>query len=293
MHVTPAPFIQSTIAQWIQWWILLCSCRSVSNRFDSVASENWRVSENNPVFCLAVHQDAMMLHLSHTLNKSWIKAPVDVHNKCWLDNICSRVSARTRSVGKRWSALSLPIWSSSLNYLQLLIRTESPTALGWRSACPCLLSSRWDWRSTGDQRSTGSWRCARSSTEPNRTGEIPKWSSTLMLAVAHSPLTRMCIRRYIFLFDKVVIVCKRKGYSYELKEIIELQSYKMSDDPMNNRDMKKVRAALDPEVKRLHRLISLAMRSPAKSGRAGNESSTPSMLSLNWRMLVMVSSDIQ
>uniref|UniRef100_A0A674A395 Vav guanine nucleotide exchange factor 2 n=1 Tax=Salmo trutta TaxID=8032 RepID=A0A674A395_SALTR len=46
--------------------------------------------------------------------------------------------------------------------------------------------------------------------------------------------------RYIFLFDKVVIVCKRKGYCYELKEIIELQSYKMSDDPMNNRDMKKV-----------------------------------------------------
>uniref|UniRef100_A0AAV2IWV9 Guanine nucleotide exchange factor VAV2 n=1 Tax=Knipowitschia caucasica TaxID=637954 RepID=A0AAV2IWV9_KNICA len=45
--------------------------------------------------------------------------------------------------------------------------------------------------------------------------------------------------RYIFLFDKVVIVCKRKGYSYELKEIIELQLYKMSDDPMNNRDMKK------------------------------------------------------
>lgn len=45
--------------------------------------------------------------------------------------------------------------------------------------------------------------------------------------------------RYIFLFDKVVIVCKRKGYSYELKEIIELKSYKMSDDPMNNRDVKK------------------------------------------------------
>ncbi|KAM9793868.1 guanine nucleotide exchange factor VAV2 isoform X4 [Syngnathus typhle] len=45
--------------------------------------------------------------------------------------------------------------------------------------------------------------------------------------------------RYIFLFDKVVIVCKRKGYSYELKEIIELHLYKMSDDPMNNRDMKK------------------------------------------------------
>uniref|UniRef100_A0A8C6P3M5 Vav guanine nucleotide exchange factor 2 n=1 Tax=Nothobranchius furzeri TaxID=105023 RepID=A0A8C6P3M5_NOTFU len=50
--------------------------------------------------------------------------------------------------------------------------------------------------------------------------------------------------RYIFLFDKVVIVCKRKGYNYELKEIIELQSYKMSDDPMNNRDMKKVNSRL-------------------------------------------------
>lgn len=52
------------------------------------------------------------------------------------------------------------------------------------------------------------------------------------------------VSRYIFLFDKVVIVCKRKGYNYELKEIIELQSYKMSDDLMNNRDMKKVKKTL-------------------------------------------------
>ncbi|XP_075690714.1 guanine nucleotide exchange factor VAV2 isoform X6 [Rhinoderma darwinii] len=45
--------------------------------------------------------------------------------------------------------------------------------------------------------------------------------------------------RYLFLFDKVVIVCKRKGYNYELKEIIELLSYKMSDDPTYNKDIKK------------------------------------------------------
>uniref|UniRef100_H3BI34 Vav guanine nucleotide exchange factor 2 n=1 Tax=Latimeria chalumnae TaxID=7897 RepID=H3BI34_LATCH len=45
--------------------------------------------------------------------------------------------------------------------------------------------------------------------------------------------------RYLFLFDKVVIVCKRRGYSYELKEIIELQCHKMTDDPMNNKDIKK------------------------------------------------------
>uniref|UniRef100_A0A8D0HPK9 Vav guanine nucleotide exchange factor 2 n=1 Tax=Sphenodon punctatus TaxID=8508 RepID=A0A8D0HPK9_SPHPU len=45
--------------------------------------------------------------------------------------------------------------------------------------------------------------------------------------------------RYLFLFDKVVIVCKRKGYNYELKEIIELIFHKMTDDPMNNKDIKK------------------------------------------------------
>ncbi|EFB24901.1 hypothetical protein PANDA_009518, partial [Ailuropoda melanoleuca] len=48
--------------------------------------------------------------------------------------------------------------------------------------------------------------------------------------------------RYLFLFDKVVIVCKRRGYSYELKEVIELLFHKMTDDPMNNKDVKKLRA---------------------------------------------------
>ncbi|XP_024618004.1 guanine nucleotide exchange factor VAV2, partial [Neophocaena asiaeorientalis asiaeorientalis] len=45
--------------------------------------------------------------------------------------------------------------------------------------------------------------------------------------------------RYLFLFDKAVIVCKRRGDSYELKEIIELLFHKMTDDPMNNKDVKK------------------------------------------------------
>uniref|UniRef100_A0A8C5R8Q9 Vav guanine nucleotide exchange factor 2 n=1 Tax=Leptobrachium leishanense TaxID=445787 RepID=A0A8C5R8Q9_9ANUR len=45
--------------------------------------------------------------------------------------------------------------------------------------------------------------------------------------------------RYLFLFDKVVIVCKRKGDSYELKDIIELLYHKMNDDPVNNKDLKK------------------------------------------------------
>ncbi|XP_069799625.1 guanine nucleotide exchange factor VAV2 [Dendropsophus ebraccatus] len=45
--------------------------------------------------------------------------------------------------------------------------------------------------------------------------------------------------RYLFLFDKVVIVCKRKGDNYELREIIELLYHKMSDDPTYNKDLKK------------------------------------------------------
>ena len=44
----------------------------------------------------------------------------------------------------------------------------------------------------------------------------------------------------MFLFDKVVIVCKRRGYSYELKEVIELLLHKVTDDPTNNKDLKKV-----------------------------------------------------
>lgn len=40
-------------------------------------------------------------------------------------------------------------------------------------------------------------------------------------------------------------MCKRKGYSYELKEVIELLSHKMTDDPMHNKDIKKV--GPDPE----------------------------------------------
>uniref|UniRef100_A0A4W3IXW5 Vav guanine nucleotide exchange factor 2 n=1 Tax=Callorhinchus milii TaxID=7868 RepID=A0A4W3IXW5_CALMI len=58
--------------------------------------------------------------------------------------------------------------------------------------------------------------------------------------VGLSVWTDDCFRsRYLFLFDKAVIVCKRKGYNYELKEIIDLQAHKMSDDPMNNKDVRK------------------------------------------------------
>lgn len=71
---------------------------------------------------------------------------------------------------------------------------------------------------------------------PARRG--PRWERSV-LAELTGPWPR-CRARYLFLFDKVVIVCKRRGYSYELKEVIELLCHKMTDDPMNNKDIKKV-----------------------------------------------------
>lgn len=52
----------------------------------------------------------------------------------------------------------------------------------------------------------------------------------------------------------MVIVCKRRGYSYELKEIIELLFHKMTDDPMNNKDVKKVGLRLPGATEGLLRL---------------------------------------
>ncbi|OCT85278.1 guanine nucleotide exchange factor VAV3 isoform X2 [Xenopus laevis] len=45
--------------------------------------------------------------------------------------------------------------------------------------------------------------------------------------------------RYIFLFDKAVIVCKRRGDNYEMKEIIDLQKYKITNNPSTDKENKK------------------------------------------------------
>ncbi|XP_028300397.1 proto-oncogene vav [Gouania willdenowi] len=46
--------------------------------------------------------------------------------------------------------------------------------------------------------------------------------------------------RYAFLFDKAVIICKKKsGESFELKEIIELQHYEIRDETTGEKDNKK------------------------------------------------------
>ncbi|XP_062920897.1 guanine nucleotide exchange factor VAV3 isoform X1 [Mobula hypostoma] len=45
--------------------------------------------------------------------------------------------------------------------------------------------------------------------------------------------------RYAFLFDKAVIVCKRRGDIYEMKEIIDLCSYKITNNPTTDKENKK------------------------------------------------------
>ncbi|XP_044158107.1 guanine nucleotide exchange factor VAV3 isoform X1 [Bufo gargarizans] len=45
--------------------------------------------------------------------------------------------------------------------------------------------------------------------------------------------------RYIFLFDLAVIVCKRRGDNYEMKEVIDLQKYKLTNNPTNDKENKK------------------------------------------------------
>ncbi|KAI4590698.1 hypothetical protein MJG53_001747 [Ovis ammon polii x Ovis aries] len=45
--------------------------------------------------------------------------------------------------------------------------------------------------------------------------------------------------RHIFLFDLAVIVCKRKGDNYEMKEIIDLQQYKIANNPTTDKENKK------------------------------------------------------
>ncbi|XP_041127021.1 guanine nucleotide exchange factor VAV3-like isoform X1 [Polyodon spathula] len=45
--------------------------------------------------------------------------------------------------------------------------------------------------------------------------------------------------RHIFLFDKAVIVCKRRGDNYEMKEVIDLHNFKITNNPTTDKENKK------------------------------------------------------
>uniref|UniRef100_A0AAR2LI33 Vav guanine nucleotide exchange factor 3 n=1 Tax=Pygocentrus nattereri TaxID=42514 RepID=A0AAR2LI33_PYGNA len=45
--------------------------------------------------------------------------------------------------------------------------------------------------------------------------------------------------RHIFLFDAAVIVCKRRGDVYEMKEVIDLQNFKITNNPTSDKEYRK------------------------------------------------------
>ncbi|XP_056599211.1 guanine nucleotide exchange factor VAV3b isoform X1 [Triplophysa dalaica] len=45
--------------------------------------------------------------------------------------------------------------------------------------------------------------------------------------------------RHIFLFDVAVIVCKRRGDIYEMKEVIDLNHFKITDNPTSDKECRK------------------------------------------------------
>ena len=46
--------------------------------------------------------------------------------------------------------------------------------------------------------------------------------------------------RYAFLLDKALLICKRRGDSYDLKDFVNLHSFQIRDDSSGERDNKKV-----------------------------------------------------
>lgn len=46
--------------------------------------------------------------------------------------------------------------------------------------------------------------------------------------------------RHIFLFDAAVIVCKRRGDNYEMKEVIDLHHFKITNNPTSDKENRKV-----------------------------------------------------
>ncbi|GAA6082403.1 guanine nucleotide exchange factor VAV3 isoform X1, partial [Tachysurus ichikawai] len=45
--------------------------------------------------------------------------------------------------------------------------------------------------------------------------------------------------RHIFLFDAAVIVCKRRGDVYEMKEVIDLHNFKITNNPTSDKENRK------------------------------------------------------
>ncbi|XP_077152087.1 proto-oncogene vav isoform X3 [Ranitomeya variabilis] len=64
----------------------------------------------------------------------------------------------------------------------------------------------------------------------------PKTDGELKITTAEK---KSKLDRYAFLLDQALLICKRKGDSYDLKEFIKLQNYQIRDDSCGEKDNKK------------------------------------------------------
>ncbi|XP_049603682.1 guanine nucleotide exchange factor VAV3 isoform X1 [Syngnathus scovelli] len=54
-----------------------------------------------------------------------------------------------------------------------------------------------------------------------------------------SNFDRRKLDRHLFLFDVAAVVCKRRGDNYEMKDVLDLNVFKITDNPMSDKDGKK------------------------------------------------------
>ena len=68
------------------------------------------------------------------------------------------------------------------------------------------------------------------------------WSdlSFLYLLFISPSVSFLWHHRHIFLFDAAVIVCKRRGDNYEMKEVIDLHHFKITNNPTSDKENRKV-----------------------------------------------------
>lgn len=57
--------------------------------------------------------------------------------------------------------------------------------------------------------------------------------------------TSLVLPRHIFLFDMAAVVCKRRGDNYEMKDILDLNYFKVTNNPTSDKEGKKVSGETD------------------------------------------------
>uniref|UniRef100_A0AAQ5ZSI7 Vav guanine nucleotide exchange factor 3 n=1 Tax=Amphiprion ocellaris TaxID=80972 RepID=A0AAQ5ZSI7_AMPOC len=69
--------------------------------------------------------------------------------------------------------------------------------------------------------------------------EIDQYQKSIENLVIFSMILTSLNCRHIFLFDAAVIVCKRRGDNYEMKEVIDLHLFKITNNPTSDKENRK------------------------------------------------------